>query len=117
VIDTSKREIVYAHCVASNKPFGRAEGKSVRDRDAFRGSSWRIRPVHSAGWLPHNHGSVRSEAQGSHLHRGGRWPTIWTTGLRTKLCAEPIGDIEKLFRYWDQWAASGHLLRRFPQLA
>ncbi len=22
---------------------------------------------------------------------------------RTKLCAEPIGDIEKLFTQWDQW--------------
>ena len=23
---------------------------------------------------------------------------------RTKLCAEPVGDIEKLFRMWDQWS-------------
>gem|GEM_PF-3148253 len=22
---------------------------------------------------------------------------------RTKLCAEPVGDFEKLFREWDQW--------------
>jgi hypothetical protein len=22
---------------------------------------------------------------------------------RTKLCAEPVGDIEKLFTAWDQW--------------
>ncbi len=22
---------------------------------------------------------------------------------RTKLCAEPVGDLEKLFRMWDQW--------------
>jgi hypothetical protein len=22
---------------------------------------------------------------------------------RTKLCAEPLGDIEKLFAQWDQW--------------
>ena len=22
---------------------------------------------------------------------------------RTKLCAEPVGDIEKLFAEWDQW--------------
>jgi hypothetical protein len=22
---------------------------------------------------------------------------------RTKLCAEPVGDLEKLFRAWDQW--------------
>ncbi len=22
---------------------------------------------------------------------------------RTKLCGQPIGDIEKLFRMWDQW--------------
>ena len=22
---------------------------------------------------------------------------------RTKLCAEPVGDIEKLFTHWDQW--------------
>jgi hypothetical protein len=22
---------------------------------------------------------------------------------RTKLCAEPVGDIEKLFTMWDQW--------------
>ena len=28
-------------------------------------------------------------------------PTAKT--CRTKLCAEPVGDIEKLFRMWDQW--------------
>ena len=22
---------------------------------------------------------------------------------RTKICAEPVGDIEKLFTMWDQW--------------
>ena len=22
---------------------------------------------------------------------------------RTKLCGEPVGDLEKLFRMWDQW--------------
>ncbi|HWH71726.1 MAG TPA: hypothetical protein VNT26_20295, partial [Candidatus Sulfotelmatobacter sp.] len=23
---------------------------------------------------------------------------------RTKLCAEPVGNLEKLFRMWDQWS-------------
>jgi hypothetical protein len=63
VIDTSKRQIIYAHCVAPNKVFG-PQGAT-------------------------NPFSIMT-------HSDDR-------ACRTKLCAEPLGDLEKLFTMWDSW--------------
>ena len=43
VIDTSKRQIIYAHCVASNRAFGPdRRGQSVPDPDALGRSPGRV---------------------------------------------------------------------------
>jgi hypothetical protein len=105
VIDTSKRQIIYAHCVAANKAFG-PQG-----------------PANPFDILTHSEdrqgASVRSVLPVGHLTTtlefdGGRKEVLFhraravandpdDRACRTKLCAEPVGDFEKLFTQWDQW--------------
>lgn len=105
VIDTAKRQIIYAHCVAPTKVFG-PQGR----RNAFeilthsedrQGAS--LRSVLPLGYMTT---SVEFEASRKEvlLHRAkavGNDPD--DRACRTKLCAEPVGDLEKLFTMWDQW--------------
>jgi len=105
-LDTSKNHIVYAHCVATTKAFG-PKGKS---------NGFRIRTLHNRD--PRG-------ACGESLLPGGYMTTSFRTnfgrkemvihqakavgsleseyGCRTKLVAEPVGDIGKLFDQWDQF--------------
>lgn len=105
VIDTAKRQIIYAHCVAPNKAFGPqgyANGFEILTHSEDRqGASVR-------SFLPVGYMTTSLEFdQGRKeilLHRAlavGNDPD--DRACRTKLCAEPVGDIEKLFRMWDQW--------------
>jgi hypothetical protein len=106
VIDTSKRQIIYAHCVAHNKAFGPA-GKTnpfeiLTHSEDRQGAS--VRSLLPTGYMTT---SLEFEQ--------GRKEVLFHRALavandpddracRTKLCAEPIGDLEKLFRMWDQWS-------------
>jgi len=105
VIDTAKRQIIYAHCVASNKPFG-PKGREnpfaiMTHSEDRQGAS--VRAILPLGYLTTTveFDQKRKEVV---LHQAR---TVANDSddraCRTKLCAEPIGDMEKLFRYWDQW--------------
>ncbi len=104
VIDTSKREIVYAHCVASNKPFG-PRGKAspfeiMTHSEDRQGAS--VRSILPVGYITT---TVQFDQKRKEviMHRARTVANdLDDRACRTKLCAEPIGDIEKLFRYWDQ---------------
>ncbi|MBN1509738.1 MAG: hypothetical protein JW955_23020 [Sedimentisphaerales bacterium] len=105
VIDTAKRQIIYAHCVAPNKMFG-AQGKTnpfaiLTHSEDRQGAS--VRSI-----LPVGYRVTTLEVD------QGRKEIIFHQGkavandpddraCRTKLCVEPVGDIEKLFTMWDQW--------------
>ncbi|HEY5911776.1 MAG TPA: hypothetical protein VJA21_14335 [Verrucomicrobiae bacterium] len=105
VIDTAKRQIIYAHCVAANKAFG-PDGQTnpfeiLTHSEDRQGAS--VRSLLPVGYMTT---TLEFEA--------GRKEILFHRGLavandpddracRTKLCAEPVGDIEKLFRMWDQW--------------
>jgi hypothetical protein len=105
VIDTSKRQIIYAHCVASNRVFG-PSGKAnsfdiLTHSEDRQGASVRSH-------LPVGHMTTSLEFEPSRkeilFHRAlavANDPD--DRACRTKLCAEPAGDIEKLFGMWDQW--------------
>lgn len=105
VIDTSKRQIIYAHCVAANKAFGPSG------------------PANPFEILTHSEDRQGASVR-SHLPVGCMTTTVEfepakkevlfhralalandpdDRACRTKLCAEPVGDIEKLFSMWDQW--------------
>jgi hypothetical protein len=105
VIDTAKRRIIYAHCVASNRVFG-PQGQT---------NPFQI--------LTHSEdrqgASVRSFLPTGYLTTTVEFDPLWKQilfhqgkavandpderGCRTKLCVEPLGDIEKVFKEWDKW--------------
>lgn len=105
VIDTSKRQIIYAHCVAANRAFGPSgptnKFEILTHSEDRQGASVR-------SWLPTGYLTTTLEFEQSRkeilFHRGlavANDPD--DRACRTKLCAEPVGDIEKLFSMWDQW--------------
>jgi hypothetical protein len=105
VIDTAKRQIIYAHCVASNKVFG-PQGPAnpfaiMTHSEDRQGAS--LRSILPLGYMTT---TVEFEQ--------GRKEVLFHQGkavandpddraCRTKLAAEPAGDLEKLFTLWDQW--------------
>lgn len=105
VIDTAKRQIIYAHCVAGNKAFG-PQGKTnpfeiLTHSEDRQGASVR-------SFLPTGYMTTTLEFEQTRkeilFHQGvavANDPD--DRACRTKLCAEPVGDIEKLFSMWDQW--------------
>jgi len=105
VIDTSKRQIIYAHCVASNRVFG-PQGQAnpfqiLTHSEDRQGAS--VRSLLPTGYLtttveilPDRKEILLHQAKAVDNDPDDR-------ACRTKLAAEPIGDIEKLFTQWDQW--------------
>jgi L-fucose isomerase-like protein len=105
VIDTARRQIIYAHCVASNKVFG-PQGPTnpfaiMTHSEDRQGAS--VRSILPLGYMTT---TVEMEQ--------GRKEILFHQGkavdndpddraCRTKLAVEPVGDIEKLFTQWDQW--------------
>ncbi|MDP4224540.1 MAG: hypothetical protein Q8868_14630 [Bacteroidota bacterium] len=105
VIDTSKRQIIYAHCVASNKVFGPAGPANpftiMTHSEDRQGAS--VRSMLPVNFLTTSM-QINQERKEILLHQAvavGNDPD--DRACRTKLCAEPKGDIEKLFTMWDKW--------------
>ena len=105
VIDTTRRQIIYAHCVASNKPFG-PMGKPnpfsiLTHSEDRQGAS--VRSFLPTGWLTTTvqFDQARKELLLHQARTVANDPD--DRACRTKLCAEPVGDLEKLFTQWDQW--------------
>jgi hypothetical protein len=105
VIDTAKRQIIYAHCVASNRPFGPTGINNAFDilthSEDRQGAS--VRSLLPLGHLTTTL-QVSQERQEILLHQGKAVANDPDDrACRTKLCVEPLGDMEKLFTQWDQW--------------
>jgi hypothetical protein len=105
VIDTSKRQIIYAHCVASNKVFG-PQGptnpfKIMTHSEDRQGAS--LRSVLPLGYMTTTLEIEQSRKQ-ILFHQGKAVENDPDDrACRTKLAVEPVGDIERLFGEWDQW--------------
>lgn len=105
VIDTSKNQIIYAHCVAPSKVFG-PNGPSnpyhIRSHSEDRKGAC-VRSLMPLGEMtttlefnPDNRKVI--------FHQGKSVANIdEDKACRTKLAAEPKGSIDKLLKYWDQW--------------
>ncbi len=106
VLDTSKRQIIYAHCVASNKVFG-PEGQTnpftiMTHSEDRQGAS--VRSVMPVGYLTTSL-EVNQDRKEILFHQAKAIDNDPNDrACRTKLAAEPIGDIEKLFTMWDKWS-------------
>jgi hypothetical protein len=105
VIDTSKRQIIYAHCVAPNRVFG-PQGETNPFRIMTHSEDRNGASVQSI--LPVNYMTttleIIKERKEILFHQAVALDNDPDDrACRTKLCAEPLGDIEKLFTMWDQW--------------
>jgi len=105
VIDTSKRQIIYAHCVASNRVFGPAGGTNpirimTHSEDRNGASVQSVLPVNFLTTTLEINNS-RKEILFHQAVALDNDPD--DRACRTKLCAEPLGDIEKLFTMWNKW--------------
>lgn len=105
VIDTAHRHIIYAHCVASNQVFG-ASGPAnpyeiLTHSEDRQGAA--VRSILPAGYLTTSL-QIDESRREILLHQAKAVGNDFNDrACRTKLVAEPIGDLEKLFSYWDIW--------------
>ncbi|MBN2475967.1 MAG: hypothetical protein JXB62_15250 [Pirellulales bacterium] len=105
VIDTASRQIIYAHCVATNKPLG-PEGPAnpfeiLTHSEDRQGAA--VRSVLPLGYMTTSL-EVAPERKQILIHQGKAVDNVADDrACRTKLAVEPVGDLEKLFREWDQW--------------
>ena len=105
VIDTSERHIIYTHCVASNRVFG--PGGQTNPYEILTHSEDRqgasMRSILPVGYMTTTV-EVSEDRHEILVHRAKAVDNDPDDrACRTKLVAEPIGDIEKLFTMWDTW--------------
>jgi len=104
-LDSYKRSIIYAHCVATNRPFG-PKGPAnpfqiLTHSEDRKGAA--VRSLLPAGYMTTTL-EFMPERRQVLIHQAktiGNDPE--DRACRTKLVAEPIGDFEKLFTQWDRW--------------
>jgi hypothetical protein len=105
VIDTAARQIIYAHCVASKKVFGPAGPTNAFEilthSEDRQGAA--VRSLLPLGYMTTTV-EFSPERKLILFHQGKAVANSPDDrACRTKLVAEPIGDIEKLFGQWDEW--------------
>ena len=105
VIDTSKNQIIYAHCVAPNKVFGpdgRSNKYDIRDHSEDRKGAC-VRSLMPLGEMTTSL-AFNPDSKKVVFHRARTVENVdEDKACRTKLAAEPVGDIDKLLTFWDQW--------------
>ncbi|MCU0960615.1 MAG: hypothetical protein MUF48_10975 [Pirellulaceae bacterium] len=105
VIDTAKRQIIYAHCVASNRVFG-PQGTAnpyeiLTHSEDRQGAS--VRSTMPVGYMTTTV-EFAPERKVILFHQGKSVEnSLDDRACRTKLAVQPVGDLEKLFTQWDQW--------------
>ncbi len=105
VIDIAQRQIIYAHCVASNRAFG-PQGQEnpieiLTHSEDRQGAS--VRSLLPTGYMTTTV-ELASHMKELLFHRGKAVDNIMEDrACRTKLAVEPDGDFEKLFTQWDRF--------------
>jgi L-fucose isomerase-like protein len=105
VIDTAKNQIVYVHCVAPTKVFGR-QGPSNPYHLRSHGEDRKGASMRSL--MPRDYWvtTLKMDAKRRQVifHQGKSVANVDDPkSCRTKLAVEVKGDIDKLFGEWDQW--------------
>jgi len=105
-IDTSRRQIIYSHCVGTTKVFGpqgesnKYQLRTLHNRDPRGVCAQSFMP---AGYMTT---SFRTNCRRKEMviHQAGTIGNLVSDyGCRTKLRARVRGDIEKLFHQWDRF--------------
>ena len=105
-LDTSKNQVVYAHCVGTTKVFGPAGNtngfhiRTLHDRDP-RGAC--VESLMPAGYMTTSFRTNVARKQMVVHQAKSLGPLSSEKGCRTKLIGEVRGDIGKLFDQWDQF--------------
>jgi len=105
VIDTSSRQIIYAHCVAHNRAFGPKGSANpfeiLTHSEDRQGAS--VRSMLPLGYMTTTV-EFAPDRKTLLLHQGKAVANVDDDrACRTKLAVEPVGDLEKLFTEWDAW--------------
>jgi hypothetical protein len=105
VLDTSKRQIIYAHCVAPTRMFGPASESNpfeiLPHAEDQKGAS--VRSFLPLGYMTTTM-EIHPARQEILMHRAKAMENVvMNRACRTKLAGEVVGDIEKLFAYWDTY--------------
>jgi hypothetical protein len=105
VIDTAQNRVIYVHCVAPRKVFGPAGPENpyeIRSHAEDRkGAS--VRSLMPLGRMTT---TLKFDAPGKQvvLHQARTVENVDDEkSCRTKLAAEVVGDIDRLFGEWDRW--------------
>ena len=105
VIDTSKRQIIYAHCVAPNRTFGpQGETNPFTDlthREDRQGAC--VRSIMPLGYMTTTMELNREHKKSCSIRASPSQMIQMTAHAAPSCAAEPVGDFEKLFTLWDQW--------------
>ncbi len=105
VMDTAKHQIIYAHCVASNRVFG-PQGEAnpfqiLTHSEDRQGAS--VRSILPLGYMTTTI-EIAPDRKEILFHQGKAVANDPDDrACRTKLAVEPVGDFEKLFTEWDRW--------------
>ncbi len=105
VVDTARRQIIYAHCVASNRAFG-PKGETnpfqiLTHSEDRQGAS--VRSILPVGYMTTTL-EIAADRKQILFHQAKIVENDPDDrACRTKICGDPVGDIEKLFTMWDQW--------------
>jgi L-fucose isomerase-like protein len=105
VLDTSTRQIIYAHCVAPTKMFGPAGAANpfeiLTHAEDDRGAS--VRSFLPPGYLTSTM-EIHPGRKEVLFHRAKAVDNlVMDRACRTKLAGEVVGDMEKLFTHWDEY--------------
>jgi hypothetical protein len=105
VVDTAARQIIYAHCVAPNRVFGPQGATNpfsiLTHSEDRQGAA--VRSLLPVGYMTTSV-EFAPERKTILMHRAKAVANSPDDrACRTKLVAEPVGDIEKLFTQWDEW--------------
>jgi len=105
VLDVSTKQVIYAHCVMSNKVFGPNGATNpfsiMTHSEDRQGASVRSTPP--VGYMTTSV-CVRPQWKEIIFHQAKTVGNIVNDrACRTKLAAVPVGDYEKLFTEWDRW--------------
>lgn len=103
VMDTSKRQIIYTHCVAPTKALGPAGPENAFEilthNEDRKGAS--VRSFLPVGYMTSTV-EIHPGRQEILFHRAKAVDNlVLDRACRTKLAAEVVGDVEKLLTYWD----------------
>jgi hypothetical protein len=105
LMDISTKQVVYAHCVAPNKMFG-PKGPTnpftiMTHSEDRQGAS--VRSTMPLGYMTTSI-EMRPDAKEILFHQAKAvGNSTDDRACRTKLCAVPVGDYEKMFTEWDRW--------------